>query len=130
MRPVLRVWSKPDPAHPHWSARFRVYRTRLEMRRAIRAENPGYNTRKTGAACFQEAKGRRVVDFFFHAGEVGAGMIAHEITHGAVHWARRAGWLDGIAGVGWKDYDEEPMADVAGYMTRDFVNALYERGLI
>lgn len=100
------------------------------MCRAIKAENPTHDVRTTGASCFQASRGPLVADFFFHAGEVGAGMIAHEITHGAIHWARRAGWLDGIAGPAWKDFDEEPMADIAGYLTRDFVNALYERGLL
>lgn len=123
-----------------------VFDRRCDMRAFFRKLAPsasGRTARSLRAVCCEaEVRDRKtkrrkpvVAAVLFERSRLGAGLIAHEMTHALAAWARRTG-LDLSAmmqeGVGLipQDAPEERAAEILGELVRLLTVRLYDAGLL
>jgi hypothetical protein len=120
----------------------RIYPDEQRMRRALRRQDRWLGTRRdwsrSEAVCTSfetqiQLRGRwtrtpRLGVLFFHRRSLGAGLVAHEMTHAAVVWARRVG----VSGRrvwhqrgDWEGGANERFADAVGNLCAHFWVAFY-----
>jgi hypothetical protein len=65
---------------------------------------------------------RKLGELHFHRENIGAGIVAHEIQHFLTAWVVNMEWVKHLLDGKW-----EPIAKMAGELTREFWNEFYER---
>ena len=66
---------------------------------------------------------RKLGELHFHNESMGAGIVAHEIQHFLTAWVVNMDWVKDLTG----DRYWEPIAKLAGDLTREFWNGFYDR---
>lgn len=64
---------------------------------------------------------KKLGELHFHIENMGAGIVAHEIQHFLTAWVVNMEWLGNLLDGKW-----EPIAKMAGELTRQFWNEFYE----
>ena len=134
---VFRIWTDKNRRGRYLTVR--IFPTREEMREHIHAA-PGWRERRSYAANCEAItrtysavltkrggrlqRTRKLGEVLFHRGNLGSGIVTHEMGHAALHWSSLRRWSMALT-VGHASRGEERLCWVLGWLVTQFWRPYY-----